>query len=75
MDMPKIILDKNKCIGAYACVAVDDKTWKQTNDGKVDLIGGKKAGNLFEKEISKTEVELAKAAASACPVAAIEVKE
>lgn len=73
--MPKIILDRNKCIGAYACVAVDDRTWKQTNDGKVDLVGGKKQGNLFVKEISKADLELAKAAASACPVAAIEVKE
>ncbi len=73
--MPKIILDREKCIGAFSCLAVDPEKWKQANDSKVDLVGSKKVGAVFVREISKDELELARAAASSCPVNAIEVKE
>jgi ferredoxin len=73
--MPKIILDREKCIGAFSCVAVDPEKWKQAGDNKVDLAGSKKVGAVFEREISAGELELARAAAASCPVNAIEVKE
>lgn len=76
--MPKfrIVFDRNKCIGAYTCVSEDGDKWKPADDGKVDLDKGKEgAPKIFTREIGEEELEKARAAASVCPAAAIEVVE
>ncbi len=72
----KIVLDRNKCIGAYSCVAEYPEMWKPSGDGKVDLDESKDRGKgIFEREISEKEVEKSRASVIACPVAAIQVAE
>ena len=76
--MPKfrIVFDRNKCIGAYTCVSEDPDKWKPADDGKVDLAGGKEgAAKVFTREIKEDELDKARAAASVCPAAAIEIVE
>ena len=76
MSKFKIVFDRNKCIGAYSCVAVDPEKWKPANDSKVDLEGSAQANQgIFEREIKEEEVEKSRAAAAVCPVAAIQVIE
>jgi len=58
--MPRIIINKKKCIGCGACVNV-------CNNFKL------KDGKSYYKKISKTNCE--KKAANACPVGAIKVIE
>ena len=71
--MPKIILERDKCIGCGACGAVCPKYWKLAEDGKTDLLGAKK-----EKEenyiLELKEAECNHEAAEACPVQCIHVK-
>jgi ferredoxin len=72
----KIVFNREKCIGAYACIAQDPEKWLMANDGKVDLEGSQNAGKgIFVREITKAELERAKAAALVCPALAIEVVE
>lgn len=72
----KIVFDRNKCIGAYSCVAEDPDKWKPANDGKVDLDKSKQVDKgIFESEIGENELEKSRAVAAVCPVAAIQVVE
>lgn len=70
----KIIFDRENCIGAGACAAMDPEHFKMASDGKADLINGKDIGNgKFELEVdgNDTIVEAAKA----CPVLVIKIKD
>lgn len=74
MKRYKIIFDRENCIGAGACAAMDPEHFKMASDGKADLIGGKDIGNgKFELETDENQnlVEAAKA----CPVLVIKIKD
>ncbi len=69
----KIVYDRPGCIGAAACVAIAPKVWVMNDDGKADLIGGKKISeNEWELEVSE-ELEVNVDAAQGCPVNVIRI--
>ena len=75
MKKYKIVLDREGCIGAAACVAVHPERWKMKDDGKVSIQGEgveKKDGNE-ELIITEEELELHKEAAEVCPVNVIHI--
>lgn len=67
----KIIYDREGCIGAGVCAAVADKVWEMNDDGKADLLGGKKEGDKWVREIEESELEINKQAAEGCPALVI----
>ena len=68
-NMPKIILEREKCIGCSACEAVCQEYWKMADDGKTNLLGAEEQG---ENEVLEAqEVGCNKDAADACPVQCI----
>ena len=69
----KVIYDREACIGAAACAAVDPKNFEMNKDGKADLKGGKEEKGLWLLETD--ELGELKEAADACPVDAIKVEE
>lgn len=71
----KIIYDKNNCVAAGPCAAVDSEHFKiNPEDGKAELIGGKEVSpGIFELEVDSDE--LANQAASVCPAAVISIKK
>lgn len=62
--MPKIIVDKVKCIGCGLCVSLAEKTFKMNDQGKSEVLP-----NPSDPE------EKIKEAAEACPVEAIIINE
>jgi ferredoxin len=60
--MPKIIVDKEKCIGCGACVSLYPKSFKMV-DGKAKPI-----------KTNVKEITCEKEAADSCPVGAIIIK-
>ncbi|MBS3145911.1 ferredoxin [Candidatus Woesearchaeota archaeon] len=73
----KIIFDKEKCIGAMNCVAVNDKFWIHDGESKVNLVNSKlnESSKKFELIIGDKDLELNKQAADECPVDAIEIEK
>ena len=71
----KIIYDKNNCVAAGPCAAVDSVHFKiNPEDGKAELIGGKEVSpGIFELEVD--DDDLANQAAAVCPAAVITVKK
>jgi len=69
--------ERQGCIGAGVCAAVDDKHWVMNADGKADLIQGEKHDNpgnaIWVREIDESELEVVKAAAEGCPVLVIHI--
>jgi len=62
MTKYKVVIDKNKCIGATTCVTLAGLTFELGNDNKVAIID--QDGNSDEEKL---------AAAQSCPVMAITV--
>ncbi len=73
----KVFFDRKNCIGAAACVAEHPEHWKLENDGKASIIGGKKVESSDNEEIiiDEKDFPLCMAAAEACPVKAIHIKD
>ena len=69
----KVEFIKIECIGALACVAVHSKRWIPTNDGKVDLEGGKEENGKYILWIDEKELPKMKEAAEVCPVNVIHI--
>lgn len=69
----RVEYDRDGCIGAGVCAAVDEKHWEMASDGKADLKGGKKDDDIFVKEIDESGLEEMKAAAEGCPVNVIHI--
>lgn len=67
--MPKIILDKSKCIGCGTCWDLCDKFFKADEDNKSSL---KNSSNGQEVEVE--EIGCAQLAADTCPVQCITIK-
>ncbi len=72
--MPKIIQEKDKCIGCGACASICPKYWEMSEDGKSNLKGSTKTeGDKYELETEKSECN--QDAAESCPVQCIFVIE
>ena len=50
--------DRDACIGAAACVAVQPDQWSIVDDGKADLKDSKKEGKILIKEIDRVTTNL-----------------
>lgn len=76
MGKYKVTYDRDGCISAAACVAVNAKYWELDGaDGRANLKGSQKnpETNLFEMEIDEAELEDMKKAAEVCPVLIIHI--
>ncbi|MAG39206.1 ferredoxin [Candidatus Woesearchaeota archaeon] len=70
----KIIYDRDACIGAAACAALDPERFEMNDDGKADLLKGKEdKPGLWILKIE--ELGEAQEAAESCPVDAIKIEE
>jgi ferredoxin len=76
MKKYKIIYDREACIGAIACVAVNPKFWVMDPDGKANLLGAKKnKEGKWELIIGEDDFIINKDASEVCPVLAIKIEE
>ncbi len=68
-------LDRKGCIGAAACAAVAPEFWKMVDDGKVDLINGKRLEKNAKQtiEVDEKDLEKMKLSAEVCPVIVIHI--
>ena len=71
----RVELDREGCIGAAACVAVDPDNWTIVEDGKVDLKESKQdlSTKFFVRDIDESELQKWKEAAESCPVTVIHI--
>jgi len=71
----RVELDREGCIGAAACVAVDSDNWTIVEDGKVDLKDSNQdtKTKFFVRVIDESELTKWKEAAEACPVVVIHI--
>ncbi|NQU98956.1 ferredoxin [Candidatus Woesearchaeota archaeon] len=70
----RITYDRDACIGAAACAALDPKRFEMNVDGKADLKGGKEVKpGLWVLEVDS--LGEAQEAADGCPVDVIKVEE
>ena len=69
----KIIQEREKCIGCGTCAALCPKFWEISEDGKANLIKGKKNGANYERDIIKPECN--EQAAQNCPVQCIKIED
>jgi len=70
--MPKIVQEREKCIGCGSCAALCPKFFEMADDGKAKLLNSEKnAEGNDELEVEK--VECAQEAADACPVQIIHI--
>jgi ferredoxin len=65
--MPKVVLEREKCIGCGSCQAVCPKYWKLADDGKADYLG--------PEELKDQELECNQEAADSCPVQCIHIEK
>lgn len=73
--MPKIIHQREDCIGCNLCVEYACAYWQMMDDGKSEPIGSTKKGDVYIKEISEIEVEQNEMAAIACPMHIIKITD
>ena len=71
----KVVLERENCIGAAACVTIYSKRWELASDGKAKIKGAKPGKIMQELIISKKEFEKMKQSAQNCPVNAIHIYE
>lgn len=72
--MPKIIHERNKCIGCGACVAVCPEMFEMSEkDDLAVLKTSKENAGIFELETDN--IDCAKEAADICPVKIIKIEE
>jgi len=69
--MPKIILEKEKCIGCGTCAAICDAIFELASDSKANIKGSTMAGGNEELEIA--DVGCANEAVNSCPVQCIKI--
>ncbi len=71
--MPKIIFEREKCIGCGSCAALCSKFFEIAEDGKSKLLGSKKNPKPGNDELEVEKIECAQEAADACPVQIIRI--
>lgn len=71
----KVVLEREKCIGAATCVAVYPERWELQEDAKVDLKADdvKKENSNQVLWITEEELEKFKESAEVCPVNVIHI--
>ena len=71
----RIEYDREGCIGAAACVAVDPENWELVEDGKADLSKSEQDSKtkFFIREIDESELQKWKEGAESCPVNVIHI--
>ena len=70
--MPKIKLEREKCIGCGSCSALCPKYFELREDGKSHIIG---AAQADIEELEAEKIECAQAAAEACPAQCIYIEK
>lgn len=61
--------DRPNCIGCAACAGVSPDFWTMNDDGKSDVIGGKKMDDETEElDIQEKDFDTNMEAAQSCPV-------
>ncbi len=72
----RVIFDREGCICALASSAIRPELWKKAEDGKVDLINGKKREDgKYELIIDDSQLQAHKEAEHSCPVFAIKIEK
>ena len=75
----KITYDREGCIGAAACVAVNPEAWEIDDDGKANLLVGEtdteKKRAIKEKIIDEKDLQVNLEAAQSCPVQVIHIED
>ncbi len=69
----KIIYDREGCIGAAACAAVNPQDWDIVEDGKANLLKSTKTNAHWERIIDESELARNMEAAESCPVKVIKI--
>ena len=74
----RIEYDRDGCIGAAACVAIDAKLWEMKEDNKASIIGGTKMNDGKNEQIlmevsDQEEIDTVIESARVCPVAVIKI--
>jgi len=71
----KVVYERPKCIGAFACVATLPARWEVGEDSKANLIEGMQEGEqvVLEVELTDEELQAELEAAQVCPVNVIHV--
>lgn len=67
----RVEYNRDKCISASSCAAIDPAHFVMNADGKADLKGGKKEGKLFVIEVD--DVSKLEPAAQSCPANIIHI--
>ena len=77
MAIFRIEYEREGCIGAGVCAAIADKHWVMNDDGKADLIGGKKetkdGKDIWVLEIPEEDLDVNKQSAEGCPADVIRI--
>lgn len=76
MGVNKITVSQKRedCIGCGACVSFAPNNWKMDeNDGKANLVGAEKKGDMMVAQIDEDELEQNKQAADVCPAQIIKI--
>jgi len=73
--MPKIILEREKCIGCGSCQALCPKFFELVDDGKSSIKNGKRDQKTGNDELEIKKLECIQEAADSCPVQAIHIEE
>jgi len=72
--MPKVIQEREKCIGCGSCAALCPKYWEMAEDGKSRLLNSTQKGEgKFELEVA--HIECNQEAADSCPVQIIHIEK
>ncbi len=72
--MPKIKLEREKCIGCGSCQAVCPRFFELKEDGKSSIIGAQRDG-AGNDELEVVKLECAESASEACPVQCIHIEK
>jgi len=75
IKIQKITLNKEECIGCGACTAVLDEFFEMDDDRKATIKGGKKKGNIVEKEVSEKDLKKLKEVLDVCPAGSIKIEK
>ncbi|MBS3052100.1 MAG: ferredoxin [Candidatus Aenigmarchaeota archaeon] len=76
MGKYKIVYDRDACIGAASCVAVEPNFWSLDKENKAILADSKKeSSNIFTREIEEKDLNSNLDAAKSCPVNCIHIIE